>query len=81
MTTQPATAAANVALVRSSLDRFNEGDIDSCVALLSPDFVMNVAGVPQRHGPDVWREGCGFWMLWAAGASFCSSRRSLLCPR
>ncbi len=57
MTTQETTAAANIALVRSSLDAFNEGDIDTCVALLSPDFVMNVAGLPRRHGPDVWRQG------------------------
>jgi steroid delta-isomerase-like uncharacterized protein len=35
----------------------NEGDIDACVALLSPDFVMNMAGLPTRHGPDVWRQG------------------------
>ncbi|HEV2244477.1 MAG TPA: ester cyclase [Streptosporangiaceae bacterium] len=57
MTTQRATTAANIALVRNGVDRFNEGDADSCVALLSPEFVMNVAGVPQRHGPDVWRQG------------------------
>ena len=56
MTTQQ-TTAANVALVRSSLDAFNEGDIHTCVALLSPDFVMNIAGRPQRHSPDVWRQG------------------------
>ena len=54
---QQTTTAGNVALVRSSLDAFNEGDIDACVALLSPDFVMNMAGLPQRQGPDVWRQG------------------------
>ena len=57
MTTQQTTAAANIALVRSSLDAFNGGDIDACVALLSPGFVMNMAGLPARHGPDVWRQG------------------------
>ena len=55
MTTQQ--TAANIALVRRSLDAFNQGDIDACVALLRPDFVMNMAGLPTRHGPDVWRQG------------------------
>ena len=54
MTTQQ---SVNVALVRSSLDAFNQGDLDACVALLSPGFVMNMAGLPTRHGPDVWRQG------------------------
>ena len=57
MTAQQTTTAANIALVRSSLDAFNEGDIDACVARLSPDFVMNMAGLPTRRGPDVWRQG------------------------
>jgi steroid delta-isomerase-like uncharacterized protein len=51
------TAAANVALVRAALDALNNGDIDACVAFLSPDFVMNLAGLPPMHGPDVWRQG------------------------
>jgi steroid delta-isomerase-like uncharacterized protein len=51
------TAAANVALVRSTLDAFNEGDLDTCVALMGPDFVMNLAGLPPMRGPDVWRQG------------------------
>ena len=57
MTTQHTATAANIALVRSSLDAFNEGDIDTCLARLSPDFVMNLAGVPPMRGPDVWRRG------------------------
>jgi len=54
MTTQQ---SANVALVRSSLDAFNRGDLDACAALLSPGFMMTMAGVPSRQGPDVWRQG------------------------
>ena len=58
MTEQPtATVAANVALVRSTLDAFNQGDFDTCVARLSPDFVMNLAGLPPIPGPQVWRQG------------------------
>jgi steroid delta-isomerase-like uncharacterized protein len=55
--TRPDTAAANIALVRSTLDAFNEGDLDTCVALMGPDFVMNLAGLPPMRGPDVWRQG------------------------
>ena len=55
--TKPHTAAANVALVRSTLDAFNEGDLDTCVALMGPDFVMHLAGLPPMRGPDVWRQG------------------------
>ena len=55
--TAPDAAAANIALVRSTLDAFNEGDLDTCVALMGPDFVMNLAGVPPMRGPDVWRQG------------------------
>jgi steroid delta-isomerase-like uncharacterized protein len=55
--TAPHTAVANVALVRGTLDAFNEGDLDTCVALMGPDFVMNLAGLPPMRGPDVWRQG------------------------
>ena len=57
MTAQQTTTAANIALVRRGLDAFNEGDIGTCLALLSPDFVMNLVGLPPMHGPDVWRQG------------------------
>ncbi len=59
------TSDSNVALLRSAIEAFNEGDFDTCVAYLSPDVVMNMAGLETRRGPDVWREGaeyirCGF---------------------
>ena len=57
MTTQHTTTASNIALVRSTLDAFNAGDIDTCVSRMSPDFVMNLAGLPPMRGPDVWRQG------------------------
>jgi steroid delta-isomerase-like uncharacterized protein len=56
-TTEQATTAANVALIRSTLDAFNAGDFETCVARLGPDFVMNLAGLPPMPGPDVWRQG------------------------
>jgi steroid delta-isomerase-like uncharacterized protein len=57
MTAQEPTTAANIALLRSSLDAFNQGDLYACVAVLSSDVVMNMAGLPTRQGPDVWRQG------------------------
>src|SRR6185437_16024817 len=57
MTTQPDSAEANIELVRSSLDAFNAGDADTCVARLGPDFVMNLAGLPPMRGAEVWRHG------------------------
>ncbi len=48
---------ANVALVRAGFEAFNQGDFDACVALMGPDFVMNLAGLPPMPGPDVWRQG------------------------
>jgi len=55
--TEQSAATANVALVRSTLDAFNQGDFDTCLARLSPDFVMNLAGLPPIPGPQVWRQG------------------------
>jgi steroid delta-isomerase-like uncharacterized protein len=57
MTTPPSTTADNIALVRSAFDALNEGDIDTCLAHLSPDFVINLAGVPPMQGREVWRQG------------------------
>jgi steroid delta-isomerase-like uncharacterized protein len=57
MTTQPSTTADNIALVRSAFDALNEGDIDTGLAHLSPDFVINLAGVPTMRGREVWRQG------------------------
>ena len=57
MTAQQDATAANIALVREGFDAFNQGDIDAAVAHVSPDLVMNMAGLPQRHGLDVWRQG------------------------
>lgn len=51
------TEQANIALVRSTLDALNEGDVETCVARMRPDFVINLAGVPQMYGPDVWLQG------------------------
>jgi|SRR5579864_3975880 steroid delta-isomerase-like uncharacterized protein len=51
-------AAANVELVRAGFEAFNAGDADACLALASPDLVMNLAELPApQRGHDVWRQG------------------------
>jgi steroid delta-isomerase-like uncharacterized protein len=48
----------NVELVRATLQAFNVGDLDACMARLTPDFVINLAELPEpRHGPEIWRQG------------------------
>ncbi len=48
----------NVEIVRAGLEAFNSGDTDACVDLLAPDFVMNLAELPDPlHGAEVWRRG------------------------
>ena len=52
------TPAANIALIRASQDAFNAGDLDACVARLAPDFVINLAELPEPlHGRETWRQG------------------------
>ena len=39
-------------------DEFNAGDFDACVARLAPDFVINLAELPEpMYGRDTWRQG------------------------
>ena len=53
-TTSP---AANIALIRAAQDAFNAGDLDACVARLAPDFVINLAELPEpMRGRDAWRQ-------------------------
>ncbi|TML59601.1 MAG: ester cyclase [Actinobacteria bacterium] len=43
---------------RTSFEAFNANDIDSCLAVLAPDFVMHLAELPEPlRGRDTWREG------------------------
>ena len=58
MSPQTTSPAANVELLRASLWAFNAGDTDACLAFLAPDFVINLAELPEpRRGRDAWREG------------------------
>jgi steroid delta-isomerase-like uncharacterized protein len=55
---QTTSTDANIDLIRASFEEFNVGDLDACVARLTPDFVINLAELPQpMYGPDTWRQG------------------------
>lgn len=47
----------NVQLLRSTFDAFNEGDLETCMARMESDFIINLAGVPPMHGQETWRQG------------------------
>jgi steroid delta-isomerase-like uncharacterized protein len=50
--------AANVELVRAGFEVFNAGDVDECLALMSPDIIINLAELPgPQYGREVWRQG------------------------
>ena len=58
MTSQITSPAANIELVRAGFQAFNAGDADECMAHMAPDFVINLAELPEpQHGREVWRQG------------------------
>jgi steroid delta-isomerase-like uncharacterized protein len=53
-----ATPEANIELLRDTLEAFNIGDIEACMSRLTPDFVINLAELPEPlHGRETWRQG------------------------
>ncbi len=53
-----ATPEANIALIRDTVEAFNIGDIETCMTRLTPDFVINLAELPEpMHGRETWRQG------------------------
>jgi steroid delta-isomerase-like uncharacterized protein len=58
MTSNLTPHAANMELVRAGLEAFNAGDADRCMSLMAPDFIINLAELPEpQHGHGVWRQG------------------------
>jgi steroid delta-isomerase-like uncharacterized protein len=52
-----AQSEANIALMRRAFDALNRHDLDACVAMMTPDFAINLAEMPfQRHGQAAWRQ-------------------------
>jgi steroid delta-isomerase-like uncharacterized protein len=57
MTSQSASPAANAELVRAAARAFNAGNTDECLALIAPDFIINLAELPEpMHGREAWRQ-------------------------
>jgi steroid delta-isomerase-like uncharacterized protein len=53
---------ANIELVRAGFEALNAGDLDACVALASPDLIINLAELPEPlHGREIWREGAAMF--------------------
>jgi steroid delta-isomerase-like uncharacterized protein len=51
-------AQANATLVLETLSALNAGDLDGCLARMTPDFVMHYAELPEPlHGTETWRQG------------------------
>jgi steroid delta-isomerase-like uncharacterized protein len=58
MTPEITSPGANVELVRAGFEAFNAGDADECMALATPDLIINLAELPEpQHGRAVWRQG------------------------
>jgi steroid delta-isomerase-like uncharacterized protein len=58
VTSEITSPASNVELVRAGFQAFNAGDADECMALATPDLIINLAELPEpQHGHEVWRQG------------------------
>jgi steroid delta-isomerase-like uncharacterized protein len=58
MTPQTTSPAANIELMRASLQAFNANAIDECLTYMAPDFIINLAELPEpRHGRETWQQG------------------------
>jgi steroid delta-isomerase-like uncharacterized protein len=57
MASQTTSPAANVELVRAAARAFNAGDTGECLARITPDFIINLAELPEpMRGQDAWRQ-------------------------
>lgn len=52
-----ATAAANIDVMQRAFGFLNARDLEACMSLMTPDFVINIAGMPyQKRGLKVWKQ-------------------------
>jgi len=57
MTSQITSPAANIELVRAAARAFNAGDADECLTCITPDFIINLAELPEpMRGREAWRQ-------------------------
>ncbi|UJW87259.1 ester cyclase [Devosia sp. SL43] len=51
------SANENIEIMRNAFAALARKDIDTCISFMTPDFIINLAGVPyQMRGPDAWRK-------------------------
>jgi steroid delta-isomerase-like uncharacterized protein len=51
------TVERNIDLIRTAFKAFDSAPIETCAAMLTPDFTINLAGMPyQMHGPEAWKQ-------------------------
>lgn len=47
----------NTDILRQAFDALRTRDLDGCLALMTEDFIINIAGMPhQRRGAKAWKE-------------------------
>jgi hypothetical protein len=57
VTSQSTSPDANVELVRAAARAFNAGNTDECLVRIAPDFIINLAELPEpMHGREAWRQ-------------------------
>jgi steroid delta-isomerase-like uncharacterized protein len=57
MAAKDTSPAANLELVRAAAQAFNAGDTDECLALIAPDFIINLAELPEpMRGRAAWQQ-------------------------
>lgn len=50
------TPASNIVVMEQAFDHLNAKDIDACLRLMTPDFIINIAEMPyQKRGQSAWR--------------------------
>jgi steroid delta-isomerase-like uncharacterized protein len=56
------TAIENMQLMRAAFDALRRKDMDACTSFMTPDFLINLAGMPgQMHGPSAWRSNAALF--------------------
>lgn len=57
MPTSATSRNDNVDLVRRGIEAINANDLDACLALMTDDFIINLAGLPYpMQGHDAWTQ-------------------------
>jgi hypothetical protein len=50
------TTDTNIAVLKRGLEALQRHDLDACIAMLAPDFIINIAGMPvAKRGVSAWR--------------------------